>query len=823
MIADKEKAIDQFRDGKSDAHKLTNDLSNVIDKYINIFADAFLGDFKDDINIVYTGANGRREVLPHSDLDLFMLVDEKFFDGENMPDGFGDSYSMFLNAITDIKLSTSGCAGVALRTPNQCIEEMRKDQEVWTQFIDRRSSWGNTNLMQDLNDKIDVIDNEARVSFIQEKFDEYDARIHSDKGLRHSTADKGIQYDRYAVVEPNIKNGYGGLRATQTANWVMSECSKIGHNISQNPAINDEDLKASIDAYKFLLSVRCHAHDIQGKQTDNMTSKHNEVDTLLAHCQPEIAKRLGYDDVESFMKDYIRITRDNAFYTKMICAEAANTIGVKPPGDSSDITIGFDKPLQNPMQVMELFQQHANTGSSISHLAMQDIRNNLELFTPEFSKDNEANKIMVDILSHDDNKRTLHRMKNLGVLSRFIPELSEIQDLTQFNPYHAYTVDDHTVAAVGNVSSMAKGEDNEFDLASSIAHGLDKEDRATLSIALLTHDLHKASSPEDIKEFTREITQTVGSRLGLEGEKLDMAVWLAENHLLLKHTARYRDVNSTESYGDISLPSLKHLDMLRVMTAADSMALGKGRVSAHNISRTDIVYERLRQSLMGLTQKYNEQANPLPENYNAEELFIDIKGNEAIKADNLVIVTEDKPYLMENIMTALEAKECIVHNARVRTISNGSNRAMNEFVIQNKNGRPHTEAEAERIKEAITKNIMSNDRAKPAARTSKDKLIKNPKNKVFNVDTQIEFSNALSDNETMIKVTTRDRPNLLYDIACAFNDIGLNLKHANITTQGHKAINVFEVHTNDGKQVSKDQQGEILEPLSQYIDGNDMS
>ena len=811
MIGQKEEALAQFKSGDIDVQTLTHTFSDIVDEHVAMFADEYLGEFKDKIALVYTGSNGRRETCPHSDLDVFMLLEDDFFDGKALPEDIHESYSKFLNALTDIRLLDDG---LKPRNVQNCEEEILNDQEVWTQMIDRRLAWGSEDLYARMDGKVAQIDDSLRPNFIQDKFDEYDQRVKKPKNAPYSTVNQGVDLGgRYAVVEPNVKDGYGGLRAIQTARWVESEHAGAGadHGVMGNGVTTQDDENAAQQAYNFILSTRCHLHDIAGK----------EDDILRAHYQPELVSRMGYDDVESFMKDYIAATQESAHYAKMVCADVAEQLGIKPPGDISDTKINFKNgEVTHPAQILELFKQHAQTGHSLHHGAMHAVRQNTDLLNDDFIQDPDANRMMLDILSHDSAARTLHRMNNLGVLGKFVPEFDPVVHLTQFDPYHAYTVDDHTIVAIGNIASLVKQEHAELSpVASEIAEELTQSDREILSVALLLHDVHKSESPDNMKDYNRDLVERVGKRLGLEGDALNTAAWLAENHLLLKHTSRYHDIEAPETIEDFvsKLPDVKHLDLLRVMTFADTLALGPGRLSPHAAYRSDSLYERAHANITGLSSHYNQQAFVLPDDYEQGKPYVSIRPNQAINADVLTVITQNKPYLLENIMAALEKTSGTVLNARVRTIANGSDRAMNSFVIQNNQGGMHFEGQIKTIQAAVLDAVALDERIEPSSTSIKSKLIKNPQNNVFSVAPTIEFTNALSDSSTTIQITARDRPNLLYDITSAFNDLELNLCHASIMTKGHRAVNVFEVHTDDGSQVSPDEQEAIHDALMECV------
>lgn len=813
LEAEKKEALVEFLGSQNtDIQGLTHRLSDIVDKHIQNFADEYLGDFKDKVALVYTGSNGRREVCPYSDLDIFLLLEDSIFDGSRLPDDLAEPFGQLSMALSDTRLLQDG---LKPRNVEHCIEGIQDDQEIWTQFIDRRKAWGSDSLYQRLNNQIAQINDDLRPDFIQAKFDEYDTRFKKPSNARFSTTDNGMDAGRYAVIEPNVKDGYGGLRAIQTARWVSQEqCGPDGCDLINRDVVTQDDEDAAKEAYNFVLTVRCHLHDIANK----------EDDVLRAHYQPEIASRMGYESVESFMKDYIAATRESAYFAKMVCADVAEQLNIKAPGDTSENKIMFKgEKFENPMQVLELLKQYAETGLSLHHKTMNAIRKSTDLFTDDFVQNPAANRVLLDILSHENGKRTIFRMKNLGVLGKMIPEFDKVKDLALFDPYHAYTVDDHSIVAIANISAIAKKEHEERSpVSTEIAQSLTQEDREVLAVSLLLHDVRKADQPDDVKSYNRGLAQRVSKRMGLENSALDMTVWLTENHMLLKDTARFRDIEDpkTIKYLSSQIPTIKHLDLLRVMSLADSLALGNGRLSSHATYRVDTIYEKTKAMMSGLSPHYNHQSLQLPADYKADEPYVSIIPNQAIGADILTVIAPDKPFLLENIMVALEKTSGDVLNARITTLEDDCGSAMNVFMLQNSRREMHTENELQSVKRAVLDAVKSSERLKPTS-SPKDKILKNPANAVFTVPPQIEFTNSLSSTNTSIKITANEQPYLLHRITSAFNESHLNTRHASSVKKGPERVHVIEVCSEEGGQIPPSKQKVLHDILMGSIFGVD--
>ncbi len=803
----KEELMKPFRKGKVDVTELMANISEIVDEATDKIAETFLEKYKDKVCVVYTGANGREEASPHSDVDVFLLIDNSLFDGVQVPEGqeeFEEAYTTFVRAMGDALDASISIRTVDL-SARDSINEIKKDgkTETWTQQIDRREGWGSGSLFAKMDNRLKAIKSVDRLAFIQGTFDRYDKSLQNKEGQDSSTAEKGFDGSRYTVIEPNVKGGYGSLRGYQTAKWILEESR--GHNLARCKIIKKTDDMRAGKAYKFLQTTRAHLHDITGNKTDK----------LYTRLQPELAKCMGYvdekgePDITALMKDFFTATRIISNYARIVCSDVAEKLNIKPPGASSEKTINFeDGKIKEPIDIMRLFLESTQTDHTLHYSAMYAIEKNVDIITDKFVQNPEANRIMMEILSHDNAEETLMYMNKLGALTKFIPELDGTRELMEFDPHHAYTVDDHMIVGIGNIADLINQKYIERSpTTSGIASNLTVEDRKILSIVLLLHGVYKAEKSKDdkdfdVKAFNQELLQSVGTRLGLEGEDMEIAAWLMENRLLLKHTARYTDIEELEDITNFAegMPSAKHLDLLRVLTFADSRALGPGRPSAHSSSRADEIYKRSHKVLSGLTLKFNHSAYQLPADYeDNNKPYIRIVRNEAIKADVLTVITPDKPYLIENISAAILKEGCKILNARVTTVPNGSIRANNTFVIQNSVGGMLEEWDLRDLEQTLLEDIQCDDRVK---------VPKNPTktgDELFPTAPTVEFSNEISNDKTVVHIVAANRPGLFHILTVAFNDMDLNFVHGNITTQGPQTTIASQVHKRDGGQVSEEE------------------
>ncbi len=816
---EREAFLSDFRDGSIGAYELTQQLSGMVDRYVTEIAEATLGDYRDQVALVYTGSNGRHEVCPYSDLDLTLLLDESLETGTDTGteakidmDFRENALSPFFTALTDAGFVPEKVWPMG---KGYALHMMRSDQENWTQFIDRRFlGWGNAALYDGLDQAIRDASEDNKVGFFEGKFGEYDKRLQKPAYGERSPEDSGKRLGRFTVLEPDVKNGYGGLRGYQTAQWVAHEqCGEGGCDVTRRGLISEEDEQLAQKGHEFLLTVRCHLHDLEGKENDRME----------AHRQHEIAERMGYEDVTSFMRDYIQNTRHIAYYAKIVCCDVAEQNDIKPPGDFGDGYLRFDNDtISQPIDILNIYKDRLEGGHSLHHSAIREIRHNLDMIEG-LADDPDANRVMLDILSNENCEETLRYMNLRGVLPRIIPEFEKISALMHYDPHHTYTVDEHSIVAVGHLGKIINQEHADLaEIASGLSDGLSQSDKEALSVVLLLHDIRKADKPKNDGAYNKALIQEAGARLGLAGEQLDMASWLGKNHLLLSHAARYQDLEDPAVIQDFveKIPDQKHLDNLMVLTIADSLALGPGRLSAHAVHKIESLYEKANKSMLGLTPKYNTQsAIQMPEDYVDGQPYVSVCDNTMSNSTLITVITPDKPYLMENVTGALANAKCNVLNARVTTVSNGNVKAINHFLVQNAQGEMVDEYAQERVQATVLKAVESDEQL--TFNVDNVSADAQRKNKVYHVEPDVEFSNALSDDSTMVKIVARDRPDLLHVLASDFNDLGLEMSHATITTQGHKATDVFNVRMRDGGQMPKDMQQDVRAAIMQHIQEED--
>ncbi|MCX5513806.1 [protein-PII] uridylyltransferase [Kaistia algarum] len=528
--------------------------------------------------LVAVGGYGRGMLAPGSDIDLLFLLPYK-----QTP--WGESVVEFvLYMLWDLGLKV----GHATRNVDECIRLSGGDMTIRTAILEARFLWGDEKLFGELTLRFDeqVVRNTGP-AFIAAKLAERDER-HRRQGA-----------SRY-VVEPNVKEGKGGLRDLHTLFWIAKYFYRVrsGDALVEAGVFSRSELALFRKSEDFLWSVRCHLHFLTGRAEER----------LSFDLQREMAVRLGYTshpgmkDVERFMKHYFLVAKDVGDLTLIFCSaleeEHAKTtprlnrfFGIAPrrklkkiPG-TTDFVVEHDR---INMAAANVFERDPANLIRLFHLAdkhnlafhpdlMKAATRSLKLIDGEMREDPVANRLFLEVLSSRSQPEiVLRRMNEAGVLGRFLPDFGKIVAMMQFNMYHHYTVDEHLIRSIGILSSIERGEHaQDHPLASSLIPNI--QDRVVLYVAMLLHDVAKGR-PEDHSIAGARVARKLGPRLGLSPAQTETVAWLIENHLLMSMTAQSRDLGDRKTIQDFAavVQSLERLKLLLILTIADISAVGPG-------------------------------------------------------------------------------------------------------------------------------------------------------------------------------------------------------------------------------------------------------
>ena len=656
------------------------------------------------------------------------------------------------------------------------------------------------------------------------------------------------QGERY-VVEPNVKEGKGGLRDLQSLYWIAKYVHHVEsiEELVQLAVFRPEEYDRFQKAENFLWAVRCHLHLVTGRPNEQLTFD----------LQVEVADRMGYQDksgrraVEHFMQDYFRnatrvgdLTR--IFLTKL---EAMHTkpepllqrIFSRKPRvkDGYQVIHGrlavLDEAtfLSNPLNLLRVFEEGLRTGMLIHPDAMRLVTANLHLIDDSLRENREAQQIFLDLLlKHGNPERALRRMNELGVLAAFLPEFEPIVAMMQFNMYHSYTVDEHTIQVISNFSRIERLElEEELPISTEILR--DGVDRKVLMVAMLLHDIGKGRD-QDHSVLGAQIARKVAPRLGLNRNDCDTVEWLVRYHLLMSDMAQKRDIADPRTVRDFAkaVQTVKRLDLLTVLTVCDIRGVGpdtwnnwkaaliralyrqtrhaleEGMEALNRENRGTEAKKTLRAELHGWDKKdiKHETGRHYPPYWQGlhvtahvvfanmlrglgnDEIRIDLHPDDDRDATRVCFVVADHPGIFSRMCGALALVGANIVDARTFTSKDGY--ATAAFWVQDAEGSPFEASRLPRLRKMIERTLAGEVIAGEAIQT-RDKLKK--RERAFRVPTSITFDNEGSEIYTIIEVDTRDRPGLLYDLTRTLANSNVYIASAVIATYGEQVVDTFYV------------------------------
>lgn len=523
------------------------------------------------------GGYGRGTLAPGSDIDLLFILPYK-------KTGWTEQ---IVEYILYILWDMGQKVGHATRNIDECIRLSRSDMTIRTAILEARQICGSTALFDELTDRFDseVVRNTGP-EFIAAKLEERD--------VRHRKAG-----DTRYLVEPNVKEGKGGLRDLNTLFWIAKYYYRVRttEELVGKGVLSKREHGLFAKAEDFLWAVRCHMHYSTGKSEER----------LSFDLQPEIAGNLGYQThpgltaVERFMKHYFLVTKDVGDLTRIFCAGLEEQQAKEAPGLSAAFSrfrnrtrkiagslefvndngrincVKSDVFKEDPVNLIRLFHLADLHGLRFHPDALKLVTRSLRLIKQDLRESEEANRLFMSVLTSRRNPALmLRRMNESGVLGRFIPEFGRIISMMQFSMYHHYTVDEHLIRTVDTLAAIDRGEeDDAHPLAAKIMPSV--EEREVLYVAVLLHDIAKGR-PEDHSIAGAKVARKLCPRFGLSKKQTELVAWLIEEHLTMSMVAQSRDLNDRKTIDDFAerVQTLDRLKLLLILTVCDIRAVGPG-------------------------------------------------------------------------------------------------------------------------------------------------------------------------------------------------------------------------------------------------------
>jgi [protein-PII] uridylyltransferase len=528
--------------------------------------------------VVATGGYGREMLAPGSDIDLLFLLPYK-----QTP--WGESVAEYmLYMLWDLGFKV----GHATRTVDQCLKLAAADTTIRTSLLDMWLVHGDAQLYAELEQRFraEVVRGSER-AFIDAKMAEWNER--------HRRAGES----RYKV-EPNIKDGKGGLRDLHTLHWLSKYLfnHEVGPPTVTAGIFTSEEARTFRKCEDFLWTVRCFLHFLTGRAEERLTFD----------LQPLLAEQLGYKEksglraVERFMKHYFLVAKDVGDLTTILCSALEMQQFKSTPGrhklfnpmswrirrqirertdfriDNGRINIAdADVFKRDPVNLIRFFAQAEHTDTFLHPNAIRELRRSRRLIDDKLRSDPEANRIFLELLTgHVSPESTLRRMNEAGVLGRFIPEFGRVVAMMQFNMYHHYTLDEHLIRTVGMLTDIERGgAADQLPLSTALIKTI--QNRRVLFVAAFLHDIGKGRI-EDHSIIGAEIAREVCPRLALTTAETETVCWLIRHHLLMSNIAQSRDIGDPKTVRDFAdiVQSPERLKLLLLLSVADIRAVGPG-------------------------------------------------------------------------------------------------------------------------------------------------------------------------------------------------------------------------------------------------------
>ncbi|MBX7514189.1 [protein-PII] uridylyltransferase [Qipengyuania sp. GH38] len=798
--------------------------------------------------VMAVGGYGRAEMAPHSDVDIAFLV------GERRNAWCEQVVEAMLYLLWDLGLKV----GHSTRTLDEAIRLAKDDLTIRTALLEGRYVWGDRDLYSEGERRftLEVVKGNER-AFLTQKLQERNARH------------KRMGDSRY-VVEPNVKDGKGGLRDLQTLYWIGKFIHRVrsASELVESGLLTRNEYRTFRRAERFLLAVRCHMHAITGRAEDRLTF---DLQRRVAE-RMNFADRPGKSAVERFMQFYFLQAKHVGSLTGVFLAHIEDDLATRAARSGFFATFrqkareikGYrvfggriaapsdDYFRKDPVRLIEIFQIAEAEGLEIHPETMRQAARDAKLIDHGVREDKRANALFLDLLSgRNDPETVLRWMNEAGVFGRFVPDFGKVNAQMQFDMYHHYTVDEHTIRAIGLLSQIEKGElKQDHPRATRLIHKV--ASRRVAYVAALLHDIAKGRGG-DHSVLGAEVARELCPRFGFSENETELVAWLVLHHLLMSHTAQKRDLTDPKTIEDYvgEVQSIERLRHLAILTAVDIRAVGPGTWNSWKGQLLGELYdaasERLRlghmrhgrkekvaakkaqvaEMLGGKGHLVAELGDTFDDSYWIAEpldivalnlvhyaaareldhaLSVHCEFYEARGATLVTVIAADHPGLFYRIAGGIHLAGGNIIDARIHTTRTGW--ALDNFLVQDPHGAPfREEGQLERLKTSIADALANRVDLAP-------KLAQRPlphsRSKAFDVSPRVLFDNKASNRFTVIEVNARDRPALLNRLARVLFESRLVVHSAHITHYGERAVDTFYVtDLTGGKLVEGERQNTI--------------
>ena len=785
--------------------------------------------------IVALGGYGRGELSPASDIDLMFLYPWKV----------GSYTETVIERILYILWDTGLDVGYSTRNISECIK-VSSDLVAKTSLIDSRYLCGDEALFDDYKKAVSQQLFSKNVdAFIQDKVAEAEER-------------RKKYGDSVYILEPDIKEGDGGLRDLHTALWAAKVKFKVDDfkDLNLKGILSDSEYTELSSVFEFMLRLRNEMHFTVKRKSEQLSFE----------LQEKISKKIGYVDkdgslaVEQLMKEYYLTANRIKELSGIIIERCLNKDARRSLGKfirQRDLSDGFklfggditisDKDLfkKRPSAMMRLFELSQLHGVQIHSFARERLRENLDRIDDDFRASPDVNRSFMNILKSEwDVTGTLKLMHKLEVIDRFIPEFGEVRCQVQHDIYHIYTVDTHSLFAVEELRRLMLGEQKEaYPLRTALMEELERPE--VLYLAALLHDVGKGKGGRH-EEIGAEIAARVAGRIGFSKEDIDDIEFLVLSHLRLSHTAQRRDLNDPKLILDFAMEmgTLERAKMLYLLTYADIRAIGpdvwtewKSALFHELYTKTAEVFEMGTFEVEDAKEKIAKVAldvehiigkdyptkdvraftSSMPERYLLSKtpkkisehfmiamrytppLSIDLKHNERRGYTRLIVTTIDSPSLFYKISGVLAGNGITILGADIYTRKNGE--VLDIFHVKSAiENLPIDQKRWARVEGDLLDVIQGERKAEDVMKEYCKPSILDDKYSP-KIKPRVIINNEISDSNTVVEIHAQDRVGLLYTISKILVKQGLYIEVSKISTMGEKVTDVFYLKDIFGQKI----------------------
>jgi [protein-PII] uridylyltransferase len=773
--------------------------------------------------LIAVGGYGKAELAPYSDVDLLLLYSSS--KKEDLP----PLVEKILYPLWDLGLEVS-CSS---RSINECLKMAQSDLHIKTGLIDGRYLDGEYEFFRKLYSLFTK-------NVLHRKVQKFAEALAKDLYLRNQKYE-----DPAYALEPNIKEGEGGLRDFQVGRWIIRAKYKTDRWDSILFPDHSRMLERSL---QFLWAVRNQLHLLSGRRQDHLTFELQEKIAPILGLSP------GTEGIEEMMRQYHlsaqRISNfvydilERALHEPSWVKKAFFFLQRKRIDDNFGMAYGelhlFDPVTfkRDPSQLMTLFKHCQTYRTQMDFRTEEAVMEALPFVDDRFRTSEEVNQAFLSILRKGDGVDTLlKKMHELGLLSHYIPEFSEIEGKVHYDLYHVHPVDIHSILAVEELGKLRSGlYQKDYPLLSSLTREI--ENPEILFLTTLLHDIGKGTGG-DHSLIGQEMVKQIGERMGLPAEGLELIGFLVSHHLFMIETALRRDLHDEQVISRFAneVKNIDQLRMLYLLTFADIKAVGpeawtswkntllmelflkashffeRGAVAGPFLSRDEMI-QKLHASLS--QEIISEYAEYLPDRYlscysveeiarhigmarsiEKELLFVEWKVEKEVQA-KVTVCTKDRYGLFSKITGSMFLNRLNILEAQIHTWGNGI--ALDTFWVidATRNVDSRLQQFKKDLEEILGEKVSLRDLL------SKRKELNGIKQKVMpRVPQEVKINNLDSDFYTIVEVTGEDRLGILYEVTQALTEHGCDIHFARISTLGNRIVDVFYIQDEWGEKIKE--------------------